>query len=305
MTTKVTYGTTADGLTAATVGNNSYCIRTGAKGALFISMSMHFGNAPDISTMKEGDFFSHLGHVAGVDAFRAEMEDIAANVDEVKTLGRREVGSSTSTPWGKSQGATVYVEDGIYKHSTASHGGMKVYAKLNKLIPEPYRNKDGWYEEDGERNKVIVSLPQFFTKREVRQATEAVINRYPDEYEMVTGTKILPGQSLKRDEQLFHAKHANDWIGISASSFEDENGTKLVAVTASIGGERSRYENGREITVDTKVFIVPREEYSNGWQPFGFVIDESKHPEFVEKQPKDELREASEEELNHLFGKKP
>lgn len=302
MTTKIIYGTTADGLTAATVGKNTYCIRSGAKGALFISMNMHFGKAPEISTMKESDFFSHLGHVADVDAFKAEMEDIAVNIDEVRLLGRREISSSTMTPWGKSQGATVYVEDGIYDHSTSSHGGMKVYAKLNKLIPEPYRNQDGWYEQDSEYAKVIVSLPQFFTKRELTKALDTVINWYPDEYEKVTGNRLHAGQSRVRDEQLFHAKHARDWIGIAATNVED--GKNLTAVIASIGGERSRYENGRNITVETKTFMVPREEYSKGWQPYGFVIDESKHPEFVEKQPEEELREASEDELNHLFGKK-
>lgn len=304
MTTEVTYGTTADGITAARVGKSTYCMKPGRSGEFFIAMADSFGKERDISTMSERDFYSHLGNVKDLDAFKAEMADIAAHMDEKKALGRKEISSSTSTPWGKSQGATVYAEGGIYKHSTAGHGGMKVYAKLNKLIPKPYRNNGGWYEEDGEYNKVVVSLPQFFTKREIRLATAAIINGYPDEYEKVTGNKILPGQSRKRDEQLFLAKHANDWIGISAGSFEDEDGNKLTAVTASKGGERSRYENGRLITVDTKVFVVPREEYSNGWQPFGFVIDETKHPEFVEKQPKDELREASEEELDHLFGRK-
>lgn len=304
MTTEVIYGTTADGIRAARIGKSTYCMKPGKSGEFFIATADSFGKVCDISTMSERDFYSHLGNVKDLDAFKAEMADIAAHMDEKKALGRKEISSSTSTPWGKSQGATVYAEGGIYKHSTAGHGGMKVYAKLNKLIPKPYRNNGGWYEEDGEYNKVVVSLPQFFTKREVRLATAAIINGYPDEYEKVTGNKILPGQSRKRDEQLFHAAHANDWVGISAGSFEDEGGNKLTAVTASRGGERSRYEDGRLITVDTKVFIVPREEYSKGWQPFGFVIDESKHPEFVET-PKEELREASEDELNHLFGKKP
>ena len=298
--TEVIYGTTKDGLQAARVDTNTYCLKVGRNGPF---ISENYTSNRDIPEMTESDFFGHLGNVADFDAFKAEMEDIANHIAQRKALGRKSIGSSTSTPWGKSQGATVYAEGGLFKHHTAGHGGMKVYSKLNKLIPEPYRNDDGWYEEDCEMGKVMVSLPQFFTDREIRQATKTVINYYPDEYEKVTGIKLQPGQSQKRDERVFKAAHAQDWVVISAVGFTDEDGLERVRATASLGGEYSRYERGQQIDVETKTFVVPRDEYQTR-SKFGFVIDESRHPEFVET-PKEELREASEEELNHLFGKKP
>lgn len=299
MTTRVTYGTTADGLLAAKVGNIIYCMAD--RGSGFYITMRDVTKPVDISTLTRNSFFGHLGSVQNEEEFRSEMEDIATHLEEVKAFSRKNIPSSTSTPWGKSQGASVYVEKGIYLHTTARHGGMKVYAKLNRQIPEPYRNEDGWYEEDCEFSKVIVSLPQYFSQREIRQATETVINFYPDEYEKVTGNKVLPGQSTERDRQIFLQKHGNDLIAISALGFDTETGEKMVEVIASVGGVRSRYENNQLIEVETRTFIVPEEEYSQNRRPFGFVIDETRHQEKLPPATQ-EFPEASEEELNHLFG---
>lgn len=57
--------------------------------------------------------------------------------------------SSTSTPWGKSQGGHSHFPGMVFYH-TAGHGGLKVDARLNRQIPLPFRNLDGWYEEDCE-----------------------------------------------------------------------------------------------------------------------------------------------------------
>ena len=46
-------------------------------------------------------------------------------------LGRREVSSRVHTPWGTSQGATVYA-DGVVFHSTAGHGGFHLSPERNR-----------------------------------------------------------------------------------------------------------------------------------------------------------------------------
>lgn len=54
-----------------------------------------------------------------------------------------------STPWGPSQGGYSRLP-GTTEYHTAGHGGMKVASHLNRQIPLPFRNLDGWYEEDCE-----------------------------------------------------------------------------------------------------------------------------------------------------------
>lgn len=68
-----------------------------------------------------------------------------------------------NTPWGKSQSKQKVVR-GINFYSTAGHGGYKVSKKLNASIPDCLRNEDGWYEEDCEYLKVIISFPQYFSQ---------------------------------------------------------------------------------------------------------------------------------------------
>jgi hypothetical protein len=52
-----------------------------------------------------------------------------------------------STPWGMADSANRMTER-ITFYGTPSHGGAKVPADLQKIIPAPLRYKGGWYEED-------------------------------------------------------------------------------------------------------------------------------------------------------------
>lgn len=67
------------------------------------------------------------------------------------------------TPWGMPQDIEEIGND-IRFYSTASHGGYKVPSKLNKEIPEAFRAKDGWYEEDCAWAIVWVFLSCYFTE---------------------------------------------------------------------------------------------------------------------------------------------
>lgn len=59
-------------------------------------------------------------------------------------------------PWGKIQHRVEH-PTGAIEVSTASHGGVKLYAKLNKRVPAELRKSDGWYEED-----LDISIPMYF-----------------------------------------------------------------------------------------------------------------------------------------------
>lgn len=261
---------TSDGLAAARAGSIVYAIVARPDGTF--DLVSNYGKE-DISKMKRSDFYSFLGKVDGMDGFHAYVSDYLVHLEQAKKFGRYEMPSKTRTPWGQSQGATVFVEDGIYCHSTAGHGGFKVFAKLNREIPEVLRNEQGWYEEDCEYAKVIASLPAYFTDREVRLAKESLRNWFPDEYEAVTGETIPEGASFKKDERLFKERHAEDWVVIAASSIPD---THMVNCHATIGGKRGGWENGVEIEVEEAQFHVPAEEYSKRSR-HGFVIDLARH----------------------------
>lgn len=87
-----------------------------------------------------------------------------------------------NTPWGKAQQSTK-VGDGVVWHSTASHGGFQVTAKLPKPLQEfvPFTRKAGWYEEDCDWAIVVVAFPALFSAAEVANAKRTIAAR-PDYY---------------------------------------------------------------------------------------------------------------------------
>jgi len=53
----------------------------------------------------------------------------------------------SSSPWGKVQHAKE-LAPGAWTVETAGHGGVKLNAARNRLIPAEARQPGGWYEED-------------------------------------------------------------------------------------------------------------------------------------------------------------
>lgn len=263
---------TSDGLDAARVGDVVYAMAAARDGSFRVLSAW---TAVPVADLKQSSFMGSGDGVDGVEGFKSHLAEMQEHYRQVKSLGRHEEPSTARTPWGTSQGATVYQDKGIYGHSTAGHGGFKVFARFNCEIPDAYRNADGWYEEDCEYAKVVVSLPAFFTDREVRKATEAVRNWFPDEYEAVTGEVIPEGRSFKKDERLFKERNAENWIVISASSM-DREGAKMVHCHASKGGERSGWDGKKDVEVETAQFLVSSDEYAKR-SSHGFVIDPERH----------------------------
>lgn len=268
---EVVYGKTSEGLTAARVGSSVYCLVPSQEGLLIV----YSHSDKSIEMLSRSDFYGHQGVVENEDSFRLEMEKRAHHQKQLIDLKRQDYPSSMRTPWGESQGGTIY-SPGIHYHHTARHGGFKVYKKQNDLIPEMFRNKDGWYEEDCEWAKVANFHPAFFTDMELESAKTSLINWYPDEYEAFTGEVIPEGQSRVKDERIFQLRHAEDWVVISALGKTDEQGNQIVDCIATKGGKRSRYENNVLIEVEEAQFIVPAEEYQQRG-PFGFVINLDSH----------------------------
>jgi hypothetical protein len=215
--------------------------------------------------------FWRIGRETRFDAAKAEANSLAQHQVDVRALGRRTVSgrdmgaTAPRTPWGVTQHIRVYAE-GVEFHSTAGHGGFKLDRKRNAQVPEPYRSKGGWYEEDSDWAKVALTFPDLFTPRENVKALETATNWFPDEYERVTGIEIPVNLSFKKQERAFEAAHANDLVAISAISVDGG----MVKVTATVGGKRG---NG-----DAREFLVPADEYGKR-DYFGFVVDSDRHEE--------------------------
>nr|WP_278116315.1 hypothetical protein [Mesorhizobium sp. WSM4875]WIE94739.1 hypothetical protein P9270_029860 [Mesorhizobium sp. WSM4875] len=211
------------------------------------------------------DFHGHSGDIADEAAFRAAVLEQAAHQRERQTLGRREASSNASTPWGPSQGATVYAEDVVF-HTTAGHGGFHLSAIRNGQVHPLLRASDGFYEEDAAWAAVAITFPDVFTSFEWRCAERTLKDGSPDAWEAIFGTVLQPGESREKDRRAFERQHANDWIVVSAITSDHENG--FVEVVATPGGRRGPGTEERR-------FLVPSDEYRAG--RFGFVIDAERH----------------------------
>jgi hypothetical protein len=175
----------------------------------------------------------------------------------------------TSTPWGVSQTSKKYAA-GITEYSTASHGGFHLSQARQAAMPDCLRNDAGWYEEDCEWCKVVISFPDFFNEQDLGTAWNVLKNWHYKAYEELMDIILRPGESYAKDKALFFEKHKNDWLVISALRCEHDN--TLVDVIATKGGKR--LFNGQE-----KQFVVTAKDYDKR-DRFGFVItdqDETAH----------------------------
>jgi len=174
------------------------------------------------------------------------------------------------TPWGVAQDVRV-IADGITVYSTPSHGGIKLSHDLNQQVHESLRAEDGWYEEDCDWAIVAFTFPDHFSDYEREIAIQSLVNYRPNEYEAITGEVIPPGKSYAKDEARFDEMHRTDWVVVSAIISDTRPG--MVLCTALQGGNRANLSSAHG---EVREYLVPSSEYETR-QPYGFVIDETRH----------------------------
>ena len=202
------------------------------------------------------------------------------------------VREGSRSPWGTVDYVSHW-DVGITNVGTAGHGGVKLSPGRNRDVHEVWRRPGGWYEEDCEWAIVAVTFPECYSPEHAATARTTARHWFPDEYEVVTGERIQPGESHVRDEQIFNAKHANDWVTTAAIAIEapgtverivrDDGVTggfrlvrgeqKMVKVWARVGG---RHATGPK----TRAFLVPADDYATRGR-FGFVVDPDKYKEIA------------------------
>lgn len=265
------------GYTWCDVGGNRYAAAANAnsRGFSVFHLENRGGAAPVVEFTRISQIFDTEEQAI------ADLVDFVTHLDQRAKLARRSMPGQVQTPWGRSDSMTVYGE-GIVSFGTPGHGGFKLDRARNAKVNLHYRVAGGWYEEDAEWAKVAATFPEYFTDRERRLADRSLRNWVPDEYEAVNGVVLQPGQSNAKDERTFMAVNRDNWVVISASM--DESDAERCICWATKGGERTRYEGGREIKVEDKVFVVPTREYQQRPR-FGFVIDEARHPIYEPPAP--------------------
>lgn len=261
----VEFGRSADGLLVARVGDNAFAIVPGRNGGRFLSTAWRLSRP--IAEWTRADFYGLSGILADEQAFRAHIAQHALHQQQRAALGRDQIQSRAYTPWGPTQGATLYAE-GILFHSTAGHGGFQLSAEHNARVHPSLRAADGFYEEDCDWAAVAQAFPELFTDYERSAAQDTIRNWHPDAWEAIHGTTLEPGQSREKDRRAFEERHAADWIVVSAIHSDQVSG--FTEVVATIGGKRSA-------GVVSRRFLVPRDEYGIDGNRFGFVIDEARH----------------------------
>ncbi|MET4176984.1 hypothetical protein [Bradyrhizobium sp. LA6.12] len=259
----VSFGRSADGLLVALVGETAFAMAPIRDGRHFLVTGWRISRP--MGEWTRSNFYGHSGELADEVAFRARVLENAEHQRERRMLGRVEVHSRDHTPWGASQGATVYAE-GVAAHSAAGHGGFKLSAQRNRKVHPMLRSKGGWYEEDAEWAIVAITFPHVFTAFERRCAERTIKDSWPDAWETIFGAILKPGEFYEKDRRAFEQAHARDWIVVSAITSKHAAG--FVETVATPGGKRGPGTEERR-------FLVPSDEYQVS--RFGFVIDEARH----------------------------
>jgi hypothetical protein len=178
-----------------------------------------------------------------------------------------------TSPWGKIQQVEP-IAPGIDEVVATRHrGGIKLSRERSAAIPKEFRRKSGWYGKDHEDAIVMMIFADDIGTDQDRknEAEDAVIQRFPYEYEAFTGEVIPPGKSRVKDEDAFYEEHSNDWIVIKTYPMSISRGQPM-SVQARRGGVR-----GTGASNAVKSFEVYLEEYNQQKGDFGFVIDETRH----------------------------
>jgi hypothetical protein len=262
-TSGASFGRSADGMLVALVSESAYAMAPGRDGHHYLVSAWRL--TQPMGEWTRVDFYGHDGGLADEAAFRTKVLERAQHHREVQALGRRDIPGGAHTPWGPSQGGTVYAE-GVTSHSTAGHGGFNLSAERNRKVHSMLRAAGGWYEEDECWAIVALTFPQLFTALERRHAERTIKDSWPDAWEAISGTILAPGESRTKDQRAFEAAHAAHWIVVSAITSEQQKG--FVECIATPGGKRGTGTEERR-------FLVPAAEYHV--ERFGFVIDPDRH----------------------------
>lgn len=200
-----------------------------------------------------------------------QEEGMPSDIQNEPRSGGLAPGVPKHSPWGKVISGKV-IASGIIEVRTASHGGIRVYSRLNQTIPRSFRTQDGWYEKSVMAAVPACFLHHFFEPREVLSARKTLRYWKWREWENHFKEVIPLTESGQKAVELWMLSHAEDLVGIA--DYDDSHSTVpegKVGVCAAKGGTRDG-EN-------ESYWLVDSAEYESRWNNPGgyFVIDPSSH----------------------------
>jgi hypothetical protein len=219
--------------------------------------------ARDPATCTRSDFHPGGFRATDRDGFHREAEEYARHHEDLAKLGRKTLDRmrtrSLHSPWGTPDNAVEYGE-GLISVDTPEHGGYLVPDALNQEIHEAWRSDVGldgyaFYEEDCESSIVRFSIPRLFTTWECANDVRNLREFMPDQWETVTGTVLLPGQSTTRDRGIFLKANEDRYVVTSASY--SKLSREVLAVTAYRGGRDARGGTSGS----PRTFLIPADVY--------------------------------------------
>lgn len=127
-------GKSADGLTVARVGDMVFALLPGRNGQHFLASAWRVSRP--LADLKRDDFYSHDGMIEDETAFHFRMFEQAEHSRELRSLARRSARIHCNTPWGPSQGTTIYSE-GVVSHTTAGMAALNCPANATVWFTRP------------------------------------------------------------------------------------------------------------------------------------------------------------------------
>ena len=131
----------------------------------------------------------------------------------------------TRSPWGAVQSAEQ-LAPGVWRVSTAGHGGIKLSPARNRAVPGIARAAGGWYEEDCDWAIAALVHPDAFPVRPATQQFDGdqiayarrTIGRYqsPEVFEALLGEPATEANCDAVSERAFRARHADDFHVVCA-----------------------------------------------------------------------------------------
>lgn len=219
--------------------------------------------ARDPATCTRSDFHPGGFRATDRDGFHREAEAYAQHHEDLVKLGRKTLDTgrtrSLHSPWGTPDNAIDHGE-GLIRVDTPEHGGYLVPETINGEIHEAWRSDVGvdgyaFYEEDSESSIVRFSIPRLFTTWECADDVRNLREFMPDQWEAVTGTVLLPGQSTTRDREVFLKANADRYV-VTSASYSKQDRDMLVVVA---------YRGGRDVrggvTGSPRTFLLPSDVY--------------------------------------------
>jgi hypothetical protein len=150
--------------------------------AAHVGTSLPFGERFEETVRRKVEHFATMLRVlyeiapsrqmpVGIHAAVAKAEAILAGADDP------DCPSQVETPWGRAETARSQGE-GVFFYATPSHGGFRLDARRNAQIPERWRNDNGFYDEDCEWAKVVITFPDLFAADERQAARQIMIHTF-------------------------------------------------------------------------------------------------------------------------------